>query len=304
MMRDSVFSIHSLDMFGVRLPFAIIVSLILAKRGYDKNSLNVSGALLAIVVGIILSLASYAFFGCLFTFFVTSSMLTKWKSQRKVKVEENFKEGGQRNAVQVFCNGGVAVVISLLYIIEVGFTERHVDFSDDFTASVLITSLIGTISCCNGDTWSSEIGTAIGSDTPRLITTFRKVPIGTNGGVTLVGTIASALGGAVIGVSYVLTVRFFSGSTLIDAYPPQWPVILFAAFSGLFGSIIDSFLGATCQYSGFCLLRKKVVSECSSTTKPICGRNAMSNHQVNFWSSFIVAIISPYFAYHLWPYCL
>jgi len=288
---------------GRRFIFALIVSLILAKRGYSRNSLSLSGALLAIVVGVVVTIASYGFFSCLLTFFVTSSLLTKWKSQRKRSVEEGFKEGGQRNAVQVFCNGAPAVVISLLYISEVGMVERHVDFTNDFTASILIIALISSFAACNGDTWSSEIGTAIGSDTPRLITTFQQVPIGTNGGVTVVGTAASAAGGFVVGAAYVATIRFFS-SPLIDSYPSQWPVVVFATWAGLFGSLVDSFLGATCQYSGFCMLRKKVVSEICSTTKHISGVNILSNHQVNLFSSIIVALVCPVCAYYCWPYWL
>ncbi len=30
----------------------------------------------------------------------------------------------------------------------------------------------------------------------------------------------------------------------------QWPIILYGAIAGLFGSLLDSFLGATMQYSG------------------------------------------------------
>jgi len=291
------------NMSIVRCSLALLISFVMAKRGYSKNSLDLSGALLAVVVGVIVTLASYSFFACLFTFFVTSSALTKWKSHRKSIVEENFKHGGQRNAVQVFCNGGVSVLISLFYITEVGTTERHVDFNNDFTASILITALIASFACCNGDTWSSEIGTAIGSDSPRLITNFQKVPIGTNGGVTLVGTLASAAGGVVIGVAYVATTYLFSAtSLLLHSVPAQWPVIVYATLCGLLGSVVDSYLGATCQYSGFCLLRKKVVSECSTTTKWISGRNFLSNHQVNLLSCVIVTLIGPYCAYNLWPY--
>lgn len=293
----------SIQELSVRTSFAAVISLYLAKRGYDKNSLNLSGALLAVIVGFIISVASYAFFACLFTFFVTSTILTKWKSQRKMQVEENYKVGGQRNAMQVFCNGGIAVIISLLYMSEVGCSERPVDFSKDYTAAVLITSLIGSFACCNGDTWSSEVGTAIGSDSPRLITNFRKVPIGTNGGVTIAGTIAAAIGGLIIGVAYLFSERLLIDPAMLTAsYPPQWPILWLAMFSGLFGSIVDSLLGATLQYSGFCLLRKKVVSEDSSTSKYICGKNVLNNHQVNLISSLIMAILTPFIAYRFWPY--
>jgi len=32
--------------------------------------------------------------------------------------------------------------------------------------------------------------------------------------------------------------------------PPQWPMITITMLSGLYGSVVDSLLGATVQYSG------------------------------------------------------
>lgn len=106
------------------------------------------------------------------------------------------------------------------------------------------------LACCNGDTWASELGTAFGTDDPILITSWRRVPRGTNGGISLIGTIFSTLGGLCIGISHYLAVLYFSDKTLWIYAPPQWPIILLSAFAGFFGSFIDSILGATLQYSG------------------------------------------------------
>ena len=76
-----------------RIFLAILVSLYISKRGYDKKSLSLSGALAATGVGFITTLANLSSFVCLLTFFVTSSFFTKWKSERKRLLEENFKEG-------------------------------------------------------------------------------------------------------------------------------------------------------------------------------------------------------------------
>ena len=71
-------------------------------------------------------------------------------------------------------------------------------------------AVLGSLGCCAGDTWASELGTVIsisvGAKTgPRLITQpWRHVPKGTNGGVSLVGLIASFAGGIAVGVAFYL----------------------------------------------------------------------------------------------------
>ena len=192
---------------------------------------------------------------------------------------------------------------SIIYIVEVGFKERPVDFARDFIQSALGVSVIGAIACCNGDTWSSEIGMAIGSRTPRLITTLKKVPVGTNGAISIIGIIASILGGLLIGVVYYITLEVLNLSGFFSyKYPPQWPIILLGCFAGFFGSIIDSFLGATLQYSGFCEAQKKVVHKPSANVKHICGRNILDNHFVNLISSTLTGILTSYAGYVVWKY--
>ena len=74
------------------------------------------------------------------------------------------------------------------------------------------------------------------------------VPQGTNGAISLIGTLASALGGLFIGLVYFVVMAVCSRDD-VNA-PPQWPIIAIATFSGVYGSMVDSLLGATLQYSG------------------------------------------------------
>lgn len=85
---------------------------------------------------------------------------------------------------------------------------------------------------------------------PYLITTFKKVPKGTNGGVSLIGTILSTFGGLVVGISHYLSILYFADKTTLMYAPPQWPIILYGGLGGLIGSVIDSVMGASLQYSG------------------------------------------------------
>merc|ERR1712179_277047 len=94
----------------------------------------------------------------------------------------------------VLCNGGMAFELSLLYLLDIGSADLPVDFRSNYRASWLGMAVLGAVSCCNGDTWASELGSVLTDSEPVLITTFQKVPRGTNGGVTFQGIISSLLG--------------------------------------------------------------------------------------------------------------
>jgi uncharacterized protein (TIGR00297 family) len=87
------------------------------------------------------------------------------------------------------------------------------------------------------DTVSSEIGQAIGGSA-LLITTFRRVPAGRDGGMSVAGTVAGVVAAGLV----------------VMAGPPHralWPdkVLVFAAACA--GLVFDSFLGATVEERGW-----------------------------------------------------
>lgn len=137
--------------------------------------------------------------------------------------------------------------------------------------------------CAAGDTWASEIG-VLNRSSPRLVTTFflRSVPAGTNGGMSLLGTIASAAGGLCIGLSYFVLACMLPGDVWSQA-----PMIVVGLLSGLFGSLVDSFLGATLQASYYSKDKKKIVRHYDEKDRSlvlICGKDILSNEAVNFIS--------------------
>ncbi|KAI5282832.1 Transmembrane Protein 19 [Manis pentadactyla] len=254
--------------------FSVVVPVVIVSNGFKKKSLDHSGALGGLVVGFILTIANFSFFTSLLMFFLSSSKLTKWKGEAKKRLDSEYKEGGQRNWVQVFCNGAVPTELALLYMIENGPGEIPIDFSKQYTASWMCLSLLAALACSAGDTWASEVGTVLSKSPPRLITTWEKVPVGTNGGVTIVGLASSLLGGASVGVAYFLTQLVFVND--LDISAPQWPIIAFGGLAGLLGSIVDSYLGATMQFTGLDESTGMVVN--SPTNEVKCHDSSGSGH--------------------------
>ena len=65
---------------------------------------------------------------------------------------------------------------------------------------IYLTTLLLISACCNGDTWSSEIGSVVSKSEPIHIISWKKVPRGTNGGVSLIGILASIMGKIVLNI--------------------------------------------------------------------------------------------------------
>jgi len=180
-----------------------------------------------------------------------------------------------------------------------------------------------------GDTWASELGmlassrknrntAGISSSMPRLITKpWVHVPPGTNGGVTLSGTSYSVLGGAIMGLLFALTDLLQnnllvsaaveggeeSGASAADAAAVATMVAQIATFGGacgFLGSLIDSVLGATVQASDYDKETRQIVDAKQIQhskvkfegydVKRVCGRDWLSNEQVNFVSVVITTV--------------
>ncbi|CAI5961627.1 unnamed protein product [Closterium sp. NIES-64] len=89
----------------------------MAARGFRKRSLSSSGAAAAFVVGSLTMTAGARFGVTLIAFFLSSSKLTRLGAQHKRRVEERFKEGGQRDGWQVLSNSIAATTVALLFLL-------------------------------------------------------------------------------------------------------------------------------------------------------------------------------------------
>lgn len=74
--------------------------------------------------------------------------------------------------IQVLSNSGIATVLVVSIWGLSGWEDKCLDSKDSTIMTALIGGVVGHYCCCNGDTWSSEIG-VLSDDQPRLITTFK-----------------------------------------------------------------------------------------------------------------------------------
>ncbi|XP_059432080.1 protein PGR [Corylus avellana] len=269
---------------------AALISSLIAIRAYRRKSLDLSGALSGFLVMTVHIALGYRYGAMLLVFFFTSSKLTKVGEEKKRLVDADFKEGGQRNWTQVLFNSGIAAVLVVIMWTLTGWQDKCLDSKESTLITSLIGGIIGHYSCCNGDTWSSELG-ILSDAQPRLITTFKPVRRGTNGGVTLAGLLAAAAAGSVIGLTFVVF-GFFTTKCTHDVALKQLLVIPLSALAGLCGSLIDSLLGATLQFSGFCTVRNKVVGKPGPTVKKISGVTFLDNNGVNLVSILLTTVLT------------
>ncbi|RZC75284.1 hypothetical protein C5167_050766 [Papaver somniferum] len=273
-----------------QLVVAVILSSLIAIRAYKRKSLDGSGAIAGFLIMSGHIAIGYRFGALILVFFFTSSKLTKVGEDKKRSIDAEFKEGGQRNWIQVLANSGIAMVLLVILGKMSGWQDKCLDSQESSLITCLIGGVIGHYACCNGDTWSSEIG-MLSNGQPRLITTFKPVRKGTNGAVTTTGLLAAAAAGTVVGLTFVIS-GYFTTKCSSDVALKQLLVIPLAAIAGLGGSVIDSLLGATMQFSGFCTVRNKVVANPGPTVKRISGLSILDNNAVNLVSILLTTLLT------------
>ncbi|MGC5328406.1 DUF92 domain-containing protein [Brevibacillus sp. SYSU BS000544] len=255
----------------------LLASAIISFAAYWKRSLSGSGVFGAILVGTILYAAGHlVWYGVLLAFFITSSLLTKWRHDKKAQIEEGYAKTGRRDFGQVLANGGIAAALCLL-----DFFWPHMFWYFAF---------IGIMASVTADTWATEIG-SVSKRPPRSILTGKLVVPGTSGGVSTVGLLASFLGGVFIGGVAGLLSTVGTSSMLVQ----WWKLLVAGGISGLIGSLFDSLLGATWQATYQCKVCGKAVERkmhCNEQTLHTSGLPWLNNDLVNVISSVIGALFS------------
>jgi len=226
-----------------RFIISSFVALAIAALAYKVRSLSKTGALSAAVLGIlILGLGGLSWGGILLSFFISASALSNRFKQEKSSLNAYAAKGSQRDAGQVLANGAVAGIFVLLHSLLANLLP------DSPILPALWVGFAASFAGANADTWATELGWLNRRD-PVLIGNFARVPKGTSGGVSLVGTLASLAGAAFVAGVAILT-QIVEWAPQISK--PMGRVFLFITVGGLVGSLVDSALGASLQVIYYC----------------------------------------------------
>lgn len=283
----------------VSLVIGLVLSSLIGFFAYRRGSLTQSGVLGAVLTGT----AIFGFGGfvpglLLVTFFVSSSVLSKYQARAKAVVSEKFQKGSRRDLAQALANGGWAALLAISYGLadSLGIDERG--------KTILFAAFIGAIATVTADTWATEIG-VLSKAPPRMITSGRVVPAGTSGAITWLGTFTSFTGaafiGAVVNVGTILVALVTQGAALTQTTfntvlgAGYW-VVLVASAGGLLGSLFDSFLGATVQAIYFSEYderqTEKQVDSQGNPTHLVRGWRWLDNDLVNFLASVFGSLVA------------
>jgi uncharacterized protein (TIGR00297 family) len=215
----------NLPYLGVRVLLAVGINAVFALMALAIRSVNRSGALMGFLMGAIIYMGyGYKSFLVLLGFFVLGSVATRLGYARKAARGVAEGRRGARSWREATANTLAAAFFSILVI------------STHYEAAFLV-ALIAALAEAAGDTISSEIGQWL-SGRAYMITTFKPVPAGLDGGISLAGTLAGmGASAAIIAVGYSL-----------GLCRPGTAVVAFVAAGA--GNLFDSYLGATIERRG------------------------------------------------------
>jgi uncharacterized protein (TIGR00297 family) len=197
------------------------LTLVFSVLGRVVRGVTTGGAIAgAAVCFALLWVAGLAGFDSLLTVFVLTWFATRVGYKHKQRLGTAEARTG-RNALQVLANLGTPAGCAILY--STLWPDRR-----------LLVAIAATLAEAAADTVSSEMGQALGG-TPRLITTWKKVEPGTDGAITLAGTMDGATAAIAVGLVFAFT-RILS-----------WRLFAVCIGAGIAGMIFDSLLGATLE---------------------------------------------------------
>ena len=233
----------AVDALKPRLWPALVVTVAFGVLARLLRAVDLSGAVAGVIVTWILFVtAGPGAFAAVAAVFVLAFLTTRLGYRHKQFLGTAERRGG-RTAFQVLANLGTAAACGVASVLS-------------HRPELWLLALSAALAEAAADTVSSEYGQATGS-TAYLITTWEAVPAGTDGGISLPGTLAGM-------AASVLLSLICAAAHLVSR---RWIAVTLVA--GILGMFADSYLGAWLER-----------------------RRHLSNDQVNFLSTVAAALLA------------
>jgi uncharacterized protein (TIGR00297 family) len=221
---------------------ALAASVTFSVLAYTVRGVTRSGAIAGAAICLLLcGTVGFRGLAVLLIVFILTWLTTRFGYHTKQKLGTAEPRAG-RTASQVLANLGVATACASMY----AMTRRP----------FFLLAMAAAFTEAAADTVSSEFGQATRNQA-YLITTWEPVPAGTDGGVSLLGTLSGVSAAAIVNL-------FCAGSVLLT-----WKWAAFSGFAGVVGMFADSFMGALLEQR--CLLNNNTVNFLGTLCAAIVG---------------------------------
>lgn len=229
----------------------VCLSFLFSLAVFACHFLSLDGLFAATVVGtFVFGIGGWPAAFVVLLFFISSAVI----SGQRTPTADAMVANRRRDGLQVWANGFWLVVCLVL--------------AHSFGNRIFLIGGLAAVAVATADTWSTELR-SIKKDSTYLITTFERVKPGTDGGISLEGTIWALAGSALI------------SGTAIYVFSLQLSVFFYIFIAGFLGSVIDSYFGATFQ-------RNNMSVGSSFTGRPI----SIGNNLVNALSTGTGALLA------------
>ena len=278
------------------------VSLGCGLLAFLARTISLSGIIGGVIFGtIIYGCTGWQGFLVPLTFFIIGSLCTKIGYKKKAAMGIAQEEGGKRGAKHALANilaGTIFAVLSMIFYEKfLSLSSRQIPLvyqvfqpipelqtpRDVFGYFYIAcyAAMIGSFATAAADTSSSELGQVYGK-TPINPLTFRRVKPGTEGAISMEGTLFGILAALIVALVGVSMGTFVNNLILSEVLAPlKWPFLMFWIFAivtGAFlGNLIESIVGAA-------------------------GGKKINNELLNFLNTLIGGVLSGSFIYAITHY--
>lgn len=228
----------ALDFLTLAKGLQVLAVALVGVYTYRKDMLNALGALTAFVMGsVIVLFTNFFWLLLLFALLGLGSAATRWRFTEKKSKKVSEKGGGRRSTRNVIANGATPAILAIAapFIAESSWGPNAAGIA-----------YVSAIAVASSDTFASEFGSL--AKRVRMITTFKIVPAGVDGGVSWQGQLAALAGGLVISLLGALFLGVLTTGPL-RMHVTFWTIAL-PTLMGFFGCQVDSVLGATLEGGG------------------------------------------------------